>query len=123
MDELRKQGLFYYYDGKYSQGHKFHEQTLFHIDGSSPTSSKDRLSDEAPEFEDTQPTPPILYPVAPSMESNEPVIYFHALVGISSPHTLKIKGYIKHMKVVVFIDITKRTHGYLHNLKIYLLCH
>jgi hypothetical protein len=96
MVERRKQGLCYYCDEKYSPGHKCHEQKFFQIDGSAPTSSEDRLSDEAPDSKDTQPTSPIPDPVTPPVEPEEPVISLHALAGISAPQTLKIKGYIKH---------------------------
>jgi len=33
----------------------------------------------------------------------EPVISLHALAGISSPQTLKIRGFIKHRPIVVLI--------------------
>jgi hypothetical protein len=113
MVECCKQGLFYYCDEKYSPCHKCHEQKFFHIDGSDPISSQDRLSDEDPEFEDTQPTPPIPNPVAPPMEPKEPVTSLHALARISAPQTLKIKGYIKHRSVMVLID-SDNTHNFIH---------
>jgi hypothetical protein len=47
------------------------------------------------------------------MELEEPVISLHALVGISAPQTLKIKGYIKHRSVVVLID-SGSTHNFIH---------
>jgi len=43
----------------------------------------------------------------------EPVISLHALVGISSPQTLKIKGFIKHHPIVVLID-NGGTHNFIH---------
>jgi hypothetical protein len=36
--------------------HKCHEKKFFHIDGSTPTTSEDRMSDEALESEEKQPT-------------------------------------------------------------------
>jgi hypothetical protein len=53
------------------------------------------VSDEAPELEDTEPTPPLLEVISPPMELEEPVISLHALAGIFSLQTLNIKGYIK----------------------------
>jgi len=47
------------------------------------------------------------------MESVDLVISLHALLGISSPHTLKIKGYIKNRSVVVLID-SGSTHNFIH---------
>jgi hypothetical protein len=72
------------------------------------------MSDEAPELEDTEPTLPLSEFVAPPMEPEEPVISLHALVGISSPQTLKIKGYIKQCLVVVLID-SDSTHNFIHH--------
>lgn len=43
----------------------------------------------------------------------EPVISLHALAGISSPQTLKIRGFIKHHPVVVLID-SGSTHNFIH---------
>eukprot|EP00253_Pinus_taeda_P012205 PITA_12205 len=44
---------------------------------------------------------------------DEPVISLHALAGISSPQTLKIRGFIKHRPVIVLIDIGS-THNFIH---------
>eukprot|EP00253_Pinus_taeda_P027959 PITA_27959 len=43
---------------------------------------------------------------------DEPVISLHALAGISSPQTLKIRGFIKHRPVVVLID-SGSTHNFI----------
>ena len=40
-------------------------------------------------------------------------IYFHALDGIYTPQTLKIKGYTKNRKVIVLIDCGI-THNFIH---------
>jgi carbamoylphosphate synthase small subunit len=42
-----------------------------------------------------------------------PTISCHALVGISTPQTLKIEGYIKNKKVIVLIDYGS-THNFIH---------
>ena len=44
--------------------------------------------------------------------SNKCEIYIHALVGLSSPETLKIVGYIKK-KMVIFIMDSSRTHNFI----------
>jgi hypothetical protein len=41
------------------------------------------------------------------------MISCNALVGISTPQTLKIKGYIKNKKVIVLID-SSSTHNFIH---------
>eukprot|EP00253_Pinus_taeda_P029380 PITA_29380 len=45
--------------------------------------------------------------------SDEPIILLHALAGISSPQTLKIRGFIKHRPIVVLID-SGSTHNFIH---------
>ena len=40
-------------------------------------------------------------------------ISFNALVGITSPKTVSIEGYIKKKKVIMFIDIGS-THNFIH---------
>jgi hypothetical protein len=42
-----------------------------------------------------------------------PTISCNALAGISTPQTLKIKGYIKKKKVIVLID-SGSTHNFIH---------
>eukprot|EP00253_Pinus_taeda_P036388 PITA_36388 len=44
---------------------------------------------------------------------DEPIISLHAMAGISSPQTLKIRGFIKHRPVVVLID-SGSTHNFIH---------
>ena len=38
------------------------------------------------------------------LEETTPTIYCHALVGIGTPKTLKIQGYIKEKNVTILID-------------------
>jgi hypothetical protein len=42
-----------------------------------------------------------------------PTISCNALVGINTPQTLKIEGYIKNKKVIVLIDYGS-THNFIH---------
>lgn len=96
MAERHKQGLCYYCDDKYSSSHKCREQKFFQIDASASTSSENIPLDEAPDPEDAQPSVHLKDSVATPMEPAEPIISLHALLGISAPLILKIKGYIKH---------------------------
>eukprot|EP00253_Pinus_taeda_P017410 PITA_17410 len=109
MEERRRKGLCYYYDEKYSLGHKCKEPKFFQIDATNHSSSK-----EAPPFkgqkgedEDNHPENELL------ATPKEPVISLHALAGISSPQTLKIRSFIKHHPVVVLID-SGSTHNFIH---------
>eukprot|EP00253_Pinus_taeda_P025585 PITA_25585 len=105
MAERRKQGLCYYYDENYSPGHKCKEPNFFQIDATDYSSSEEDPPLEEPEAveEDNQ----------KDNVPDEPVISLHALAGISSPQTLKIRGFIKHRPVVVLID-SGSTHNFIH---------
>eukprot|EP00253_Pinus_taeda_P031725 PITA_31725 len=105
MAERRKQGLCYYCDEKYSPGHKCTEPKFFQIDAIDYSSSKEDPLLEEPEVveEDKQ----------KDNVPDEPVISLHAVTGISSPQTLKIRGFIKHHPVLVLID-NGSTHNFIH---------
>eukprot|EP00253_Pinus_taeda_P017878 PITA_17878 len=83
MDERRKQRLCYYCDEKYSPGHKCKEPKCFQID--------------ATDYISLEKDPPLEEPEAVEEDNqkdnvpDEPVILLHALAGISSPQTLKIR--------------------------------
>ena len=47
------------------------------------------------------------------LEIITPIIYCHALYGISSPQALKIEGYLKNKKVTMLIDYGS-THNFIH---------
>lgn len=49
----------------------------------------------------------------PETQQEEPLISLHPLVGMKSPQTLKIKGYIKHQPVVILTD-SGSTHNFIH---------
>eukprot|EP00253_Pinus_taeda_P028551 PITA_28551 len=105
MAERRKQGLCYYCDEKYSRDYKCKKPKFFRIDATDYSSSEEDPPLEEPEAveEDNQ----------KDNVPDEPVISLHALVGISSPQTLKIRGFIKHRPVVFLID-SGSTHNFIH---------
>eukprot|EP00253_Pinus_taeda_P004919 PITA_04919 len=105
MAERRKQGLCYYCDEKYSPGHKCKEPKFFQIDATDYNSTEEDppLEEHEPLEDDNQ----------QENVSDGPVISLHALAGISSPQTLKIRGFIKHRPVVVTID-SGSTHNFIH---------
>jgi hypothetical protein len=43
----------------------------------------------------------------------EPLIFLNALIGFSSPQTLKLIGYIKHRKFILLVD-SGNTHNFIH---------
>ena len=109
MAKRRKQGLCYYCDDKYSPRHKCKEPKLFQIDTTDHSSSEEAPPFEGPEEEDEDNQLDNELPTT----LEELVISLHALVGISSPKTLKIKGFIKHCPIVVLID-SGSMHNFIH---------
>ena len=87
MDEIREKGLCFNCDNKYSTRHKCSENKLFYIDCE---------EEEDKELEPSQDQ---------DLGDTTPTIYWHALVNISTPQTLKIQGYIKNKKVAVLIMV------------------
>jgi hypothetical protein len=83
--ERRKQGLCYYYDEKYSPGHKCREQKFSHVDASTSSSYEYIPSDEAPNPEEAQPSDYAKSPVVTPLEPKQPFILLHALSGILAP--------------------------------------
>jgi hypothetical protein len=113
MAECCKQGLSYYCDEKYAPTHKCREHKFFHIDASASSSYDDIPSDEVSDHETTHPSDHVEDPVVTPMESVDPVISLHELLGILATHTLKIKGYIKHSLIALLID-SGSTHNFIH---------
>jgi hypothetical protein len=94
MDERREKGLCFNCDNKYSKGHKCGERKLFYIDC------------EEEEDQELEPSQDL------ELEETTPTISCHALVGINTPQTLKIEGYIKKKKVTMLID-SGSTHNFI----------
>jgi hypothetical protein len=101
LEEIKEKGLCFNCDNKYSKGHKFGEKKLFYID----CEEEEEEEQEPCQDENVE---------AISSEELTPTILCNALDGISSPQTLKIKGYIKNKKVIVLID-SGSTHNFIHN--------
>jgi hypothetical protein len=53
--------------------------------------------------------------------TGEAIISLHALLGVSTPQTLKIKGYINYHQLVVLID-NGSTHNFINISKVESLC-
>eukprot|EP00253_Pinus_taeda_P026508 PITA_26508 len=74
---------------------------------------------DATDYSSSEENPPLEEPEVVEEDNQkdnvpvEPVISLHALVGISSPQTLKIRGFIKHRPIVVLID-SGSTHNFIH---------
>jgi hypothetical protein len=91
-------------DNKHSKGHKCGEKKLFYINCE---------EEEDQELEPSQ---------AVEIEETAPTISFHALVGINTPTTLNIEGYIKKKKTIVVID-SGSTHNFINCKLVKVLNH
>jgi hypothetical protein len=108
MFERQLKGLYYNCDDKYFPGHKCKEQNIF-------MSIPKDVSEEEEYFSHVPELPP---PTDPNHPSNppevEPMISLNALIGFSSPQTLKLIGYIKNWKVIILVD-NGNTHNFIHH--------
>jgi hypothetical protein len=100
LEERKEKSLCFNCDSKYSKVHKCGEKKLFYID----CEEEEEQEQEPSQDENVE---------AISSEELTPTISCNALVGISTPQTLKIKGYIKKKKVIVLIDFGS-THNFIH---------
>jgi hypothetical protein len=107
MVERQLKGLCYNCDDKYFPGHKCKEQNIFMA--ISEDVSEDDV--EAP-LVVASPEPTDLTPPSDPPEV-ELVISLNALIGFSTPQTLKLIGYIKHRKVNILVD-SGSTHNFIH---------
>ena len=103
LEEKRAKGLCYTCDNKYTKGHKCAEKKLFYIDCEEEEEKEQEMSKE----ED------ILQEQSLDEEKMNPTISCNALVGITTPQTIKIEGQIKKKKVIVLID-SGSTHNFIH---------
>ena len=87
-------------NSKYSKGHKCGEKKLFYID----CEEEEEQEQEPSQDENVEEI---------SSEELTPTISCNELVGISTPQTLKIEGYIKKKNVIFLID-SGSTHNFIH---------
>ena len=101
MDEIREKGLWFNCDSKYSKGHKCGEkEIILHVD-CEVEEAKVQEPSQAEEIK------VITYKYI------TPIISWHALIGISTPQNLKIKGYLKKKKATMLIDFGS-SHNFIH---------
>jgi hypothetical protein len=88
-------------------GHKCKEQKIFMVISEDVADEEAEVShlEEIPQVDD--PTPP-----SDPLEV-ELFVSLHALSRFSSPQTLKLIGYFKHRKVIIFLD-SGNTHNCIH---------
>ena len=72
------------------------------------------VANEETEVSPVEELPPTDDPTTPfDPPEVELLISVHAFTGFSTPKTLKLIGYIKHMKVIILVD-SGRTHSFIH---------
>jgi hypothetical protein len=98
LEERKEKGLCFNCGSKYSKGHKCGEKKLFYIDFEEEEEQEPSQDENVEAF---------------ASEELTPTISCNALVGIITPQTLKIEGYIKTKKVIVLID-SGSTHNFIH---------
>jgi hypothetical protein len=108
MVEHQLKGLFYNCDEKYFPGHKCKEKKLFMAISEDVSDEDVEVSPEEALPQEDDITPPSDPPKV------EPLISLNALTGFSAPQTLKLIGYIKHMKVIILVD-SGNTHNFIHH--------
>jgi hypothetical protein len=100
LKEIKEKVLCFNCDSKYNKEHKCGEKKLFYIDcGEEEEQEQEPSQDENVE--------------AISSEELTPMISCNALTRISTPQTLKIKGYIKKKNLIVLID-SSSTNNFIH---------
>jgi hypothetical protein len=85
LEERKAKGLCFNCDNKYSKGHKCGEKKIFYIE----IEEEEEQEQEPSQDENVEAIPP---------EELTPTISCNALAGISTPQTLKIKGYKKRKR-------------------------
>jgi hypothetical protein len=109
--DRQRKGLCYNCDEKWVKGHRCREQKLFHMDVNVSV-TVDEVSPKEISEEESEQTPPIPDIVDPANSQEEAIISLHAISGIQTLQTLKIKGYIKYHQLVVLID-SGNTHNFI----------
>lgn len=116
MEDRKHKNICYNCDEKYVKVHHCCEQKLFHINVSTTPEMKE-VGLEEPSMEEINKQPlPLPDIVEPSTPIEKSIISLHALLGVSTPQTLKIKGYIKYHQLVVLTD-NGSTHNFINQSK------
>jgi len=108
MVERQLKGLCYDCDDKYFLRHKCKEKKIFMAmfeDASEEEADVSHVPELPPPVDLNQPSDPL---------EVEPLISLNALIGFSTPQTLKLIGYIKNQKVIILVD-GGNTHNFIHH--------
>ena len=89
MQAHREKGICYNCDEKFSRGHRCVQQKIYLLDVDSPLASEigEEVSDTMDDPVDTQELP-----TDPPYQDDQPEISLHALAGVTSPQTMRVRG-------------------------------
>lgn len=95
MKQRRSKGLCYNCDENFALGHKCKTQKLFLMEGNWPEDDGGGDTDD----ED-------------GIDMDSPEISLHAMTGSQSPQTMRVKGFLRRLNLMILVD-TGSTHNFL----------
>ena len=105
MEERKKKGLCYNCDDKWAPGHKCKQTTLFLIEGVEVTSDSS-YNDQYVEVDNG------VCKGRRQDEEAEPEITLYALMGSPTPRTMRVKGKVNSVSLVILVD-SGSTHNFI----------
>ena len=105
MEERKKRGLCYNCDDKWAPGHKCKQATLFLLEGvevSLESNHKGQYVEDNNEVDKER----------RHKEETDPEITLYALVGSPSPGTMRVKGMVNSVSLVILVD-SGSTHNFI----------
>jgi len=98
MEEHRKKGLCYNCDEKFVRGHHCTQQKLYFLDADAPNEEEyESATKEA---------------IEEVLDEKTPIISYNALSGITTPQTMKVKGFFKKQILIILLD-SESTHNFI----------
>ena len=110
MEERKKRGLCYNCDDKWAPGHKCKQATLFLLEGvevPSDSNHNDQYVEDNNEVCKNE-----VYKGKRQDEETEPEITLYALVGNPTPGTMRVKGRVNSVSLVILVD-SRSTHNFI----------
>ena len=105
MQECQEKGLYYNFDEKFTRGHRCVEQKLYLLDVDSPPTPEIFYDTQDPIDDDGD------IQQLPALE-DQPEISLHYLAGVTTPKTMRVKGFFKKLPLTILIDFGS-THNFI----------
>ena len=110
MEERKKKGLCYNCDDKWAPRHKCKQATLFLMEGVEVASDSNH-NDQYVEIDNEVCKNEVCKGRRPDQET-EPEITLYALVGSPTPRTMRVKGKVNFVSLVILVD-SGSTHNFI----------